>query len=163
MECAAAIVAEVPAAITGTGTVLSADQAERSLEVGMQFLVSPGLYSPVVDVAQRAKVEILPGVATASEAQLGWNLGLRTMKFFPAGQAGGVPMLQALASVFRDVRFMPTGGISPDNLADYLALDAVIACGGSWLTPSGAIADGNYQAITQLAQQACEIAANVRA
>ena len=105
----------------------------------------------VITAARENGLPVFPGVATASEVQWAWNLGLRNLKFFPAGQAGGVPMIKALASVFRDVRFMPTGGVSAANLADYLAVPAVIACGGSWLTPKEAIAEGNFQAITDLA------------
>ena len=89
-------------------------------------------------------------------------MGLRLLKFFPAGPAGGVPMIRALASVFRDVRFMPTGGISAANLAEYLAVPEIIACGGSWLTPPAAIASGDFDAITELAQAAVALARRTR-
>nr|WP_217272054.1 hypothetical protein [Sphingopyxis sp. BSNA05] len=95
---------------------------------------------------------------TAGEVQRAYALGLRTVKFFPAKLAGGVPMLKAFSSVFRDIRFMPTGGVSADNLAEFLALPSVIACGGSWLTPKDAIAAGDYEAITRLAREAIKIA-----
>ena len=91
------------------------------------------------------------------------NLGLDTVKFFPASIAGGVPALKALASVFRSMRFMPTGGIGPGNLAEFLAIPAVIACGGSWLTPADRIADGDFEAITRLASEAQDIARRARA
>ena len=162
LACVNEIATQVPDAIVGAGTVLSAEHARDSLDSGAQFIVSPGLYQPVVEAAQQSGVPIFPGVATASEVQTAWNLGLRTLKFFPAGQAGGVPMLKALASVFRDIQFMPTGGVSADNLADYLALHAVIACGGSWLTPAAAIADGDFDTVTRLAEEACEIARQIR-
>ena len=100
----------------------------------------------------------MPGIATPTELQQAWNLGLKTVKFFPAGLAGGPKMLGAFASVFRDVRFMPTGGVSAANLSDFLDIPSVLACGGSWLTPKEAIAEGNYKIITQLAKEALAIA-----
>jgi 2-dehydro-3-deoxyphosphogluconate aldolase/(4S)-4-hydroxy-2-oxoglutarate aldolase len=99
---------------------------------------------------------------TPSEVMAAVNLGLTELKFFPASLAGGIPMLKALASVFRKVRFMPTGGVSVTNLAEFLALPSVIACGGSWLTPADAIKSGNYAEITRLAAEAIAIAKQVR-
>ncbi|MEL7536598.1 MAG: bifunctional 4-hydroxy-2-oxoglutarate aldolase/2-dehydro-3-deoxy-phosphogluconate aldolase [Pseudomonadota bacterium] len=163
LACLRRVAQSVPDAIVGAGTVLAEAQAKISLDAGAAFIVSPGLYQPVVEVAQQAGVDMLPGVATASEAQLGWNLGLRAMKFFPAGQAGGVPMLKALGAVFRDVKFMPTGGVTATNLGGYLQLDAVLACGGSWLTPADAVRSGDFETVTRLAAEACAIANEVRA
>jgi 2-dehydro-3-deoxyphosphogluconate aldolase/(4S)-4-hydroxy-2-oxoglutarate aldolase len=162
LACMRAIAAEVPDALMGAGTVLSTEHAHSALDAGARFIVSPGLSEDVVRVASDAGLPAFPGVATATELQRAWNLGLRIVKFFPAGQAGGVAMIKALASVFRDVRFMPTGGVSASNLADYLAVPAVIACGGSWLTPKEAIAAGDYRAVTELAAQAVAIAAKTR-
>lgn len=162
LHCLREVAAAVPEAIVGAGTVLSEAQATASIEAGASFLVSPGLDTKVVAAAQSAGKDVVPGVATATEAQAGYNLGLSVLKFFPAGQAGGVSMLRALAAVFRGLRFMPTGGVSAENLADYLALDAVIACGGSWLTPKSAIANGDYETVTRLAGEACAIARTVR-
>ena len=158
LVCLEAIAKSVPDAIVGAGTVLCAEHANAAISAGAQFLVSPGLHRPVVEVAQSAGMTIYPGVSTATEAQQAWNLGLRTLKFFPASLAGGPPMLKALSSVFRDVSFMPTGGVTAKNLGEYLAVPSVIACGGSWLTPADAIAAGNYDAITQLAAEAVSIA-----
>ncbi len=162
MEALEQIVSAVPEATIGAGTVLSDQQARDVLQAGAQFIVSPGLYAPVVQVAQAAKVPVFPGVATASEAQNAWNMGLRTLKFFPASLAGGPAMLKAIGSVFGDVKFMPTGGVSAANLGDYLALPNVLACGGSWLTPKSAIAEGNYNVITKLAAEAVAIAKQSR-
>lgn len=162
VECLGEVVKAVPDAIVGAGTVLSEVQAGDVISAGAQFIVSPGLYDPVVDRAKMAGLPVFPGVATASEAQHAWNLGLRAVKFFPASLAGGTAMLKALGSVFKDIRFMPTGGISAANLADYLALPSVLACGGSWLTPKSAIVEGNYQIITDLAAEAVAIAGKVR-
>lgn len=161
-EAIAAIAREVPDAHIGAGTVLSAEQAETIVAAGARFIVSPGLVEDVVATANRLSVPIIPGVATATEAQQAWNMGLRILKFFPAGQAGGLPMINALASVFRDVVFMPTGGVSPSNLSEYLQSPAVLACGGSWLTPAKAIADGDFEQITRLASEALAIAKKVR-
>jgi 2-dehydro-3-deoxyphosphogluconate aldolase/(4S)-4-hydroxy-2-oxoglutarate aldolase len=162
LECIEAIAQEVPGAIVGAGTVLGRAHADSAAKAGARFIVSPGLHEDVVAAAAADGLPVFPGVATATEAQRAWNMGLRILKFFPAGQAGGVPMLKALASVFRDVRFMPTGGISAGNLAEYLALPAVIACGGSWLTPPAAIAAGNYDTVRELAEEAVAIARGAR-
>ena len=162
VECLGEVVRAVPDAIVGAGTVLSERQAAEVVFAGAQFIVSPGLYVPVVEYAASARLPIFPGVATASEAQNAWNMGLRSLKFFPASLAGGPPMLKAIGSVFKDVRFMPTGGVSADNLGEYLALPNVLACGGSWLTPKSAIAEGNYEIISNLAAEAVAIANNIR-
>ncbi|MFC1689724.1 bifunctional 4-hydroxy-2-oxoglutarate aldolase/2-dehydro-3-deoxy-phosphogluconate aldolase [Pseudomonadota bacterium] len=162
IECMGEIASAVPDAIIGAGTVLGADQAAAVIDSGAQFIVMPGLYEPVVRMAQEAGLPVYPGVSTATEAQNGWNMGLRTMKFFPASLAGGIPMLKALGSVFKGVNFMPTGGISASNLSEYLALPTVLACGGSWLTPQAAIDSGDYSQITKLAGQAVAIANETR-
>ena len=162
LECLKAVAEEVPEVIAGAGTVLSAEQAKAALDNGAQFIVSPGLDDGVVRVAQERGVPIYPGTMTPSEVQHAFNLGLDTVKFFPASIAGGVPALKALASVFRTMKFMPTGGVSPGNLADFLAIPAVLACGGSWLTPADAIAAGNYDKVTALAAEAVEIARAAR-
>ena len=157
-----AISAEVPGAVVGAGTVLSAQHAKNAVAAGSDFLVSPGLYEPVIDAAAELGVPIYPGISTASEAQRAWNLGLRVLKFFPAGLAGGVPMLKALSSVFGDLSFMPTGGVSAKNLGDYLALPAVVACGGSWLSPADALESGDFDRIRSLAKEARDIAREIR-
>jgi 2-dehydro-3-deoxyphosphogluconate aldolase/(4S)-4-hydroxy-2-oxoglutarate aldolase len=162
IRCLGEVARAVPGAIVGAGTVLSEEQARAVLDQGAKFLVLPGFYAPVVQIAQDAGVPVFPGISTATEAQQAWNMGLRTLKFFPASLAGGTAMLKALGSVFRDVRFMPTGGISAGNLAEYLAVPSVLACGGSWLTPRAAIEAGNYDTITRLAEEAVAIAKEVR-
>lgn len=157
-----AISAEVPDALVGAGTVLSAEQARTIVAAGAKFIVSPGLHDDVVFAANDLSVPIIPGVATASETQRAWNAGLRILKFFPAGQAGGISMIKALAAVFRDVRFVPTGGVSAKNLRDYLEVPAVLACGGSWLIPADAVKNGDFDRITELASEAVAIAEAVR-
>ena len=162
IECLQAVADQVPEMIAGAGTVLSAEQANAALDHGAKFIVSPGLDDGVVGVAKERGVPIYPGTMTPSEVQHAFNLGLDTVKFFPASIAGGIPALKALASVFRTMKFMPTGGVSPGNLADFLAIPAVLACGGSWLTPRDAIEAGNYEAITALAAEAVGIARKAR-
>lgn len=162
LECLQAVASDVPEMIVGAGTVLSATQATAALEQGAQFIVSPGLDDGVVAVARDRGVPIYPGIMTPSEVQRAFNLGLDIVKFFPASIAGGVPALKALASVFRTMRFMPTGGVSPGNLANFLSVPAVLACGGSWLTPADKVAAGDYDSITTLAAEAVAIARKAR-
>ncbi|MDJ0653235.1 MAG: bifunctional 4-hydroxy-2-oxoglutarate aldolase/2-dehydro-3-deoxy-phosphogluconate aldolase [Xanthomonadales bacterium] len=162
LECLERVAADNPGALVGAGTVLDQQQCRAAIAAGARFIVSPGLDEGVVATAHEAGVAVLPGIATATEAQRARNLGVSTVKFFPASRAGGPGMLKALASVFSDLRFMPTGGISPDNLADYLAVPAVLACGGSWLTPASAVAEGRFDEITGLATEALNLAAAAR-
>lgn len=162
LECLQAVADDVPDVIAGAGTVLSAAQARQALDNGAKFIVSPGLDDGVVGIARDAGVPVFPGIATATELQKAHNLGLEVVKFFPASIAGGIPAIKALASVFRNVRFMPTGGVSARNLAEFLAVPAVLACGGSWLTPDDAIAAGEYGIVTRLAEEALQIASIAR-
>jgi 2-dehydro-3-deoxyphosphogluconate aldolase/(4S)-4-hydroxy-2-oxoglutarate aldolase len=153
---------EFPDALTGAGTVLDQSQARQAIDAGSRFIVSPGWDDGVVATAQTAGIPVVPGVATASEVQRAYNHGLRVLKLFPAGIAGGIPMLKALSSVYAEVGFVPTGGVSAANLADYLALPNVKAVGGSWLTPAAAIDEGRYEEITELAIEARKIAEDIR-
>ena len=153
---------ELPLVSVGAGTVLNANQAEKAIDHGAKFIVSPGLNENVVNVSVANNMPVLPGVATATELQKAWNMDLRTVKFFPAGLAGGPKMLKALSSVFKDMEFMPTGGVNAATLANYLSVPAVLACGGSWLTPNDAIALRDFETITTLAKEALGIAAQAR-
>ncbi|SIN82447.1 2-dehydro-3-deoxyphosphogluconate aldolase / (4S)-4-hydroxy-2-oxoglutarate aldolase [Parasphingorhabdus marina DSM 22363] len=162
VDCMEAIVKETSGCIVGAGTVLTVAQAEEVIARGAEFVVCPGLVDEVAEYCLSRSVPLYAGTMTAGEVQRAYALGLRTVKFFPASLAGGVPMLKALSSVFRDMRFMPTGGVSAANLAEFLALPSVIACGGSWLTPASEIAAGNFEAITQLAREAVAIGQQTR-
>lgn len=162
MACMEAIAKEVEGVTVGAGTVLTPEQVNDAGERGAQFIVSPGLNADVVEACKARVLDVYPGIVTPSELQLAWNLGLRTVKFFPAKLAGGVPMLKALSSVFRKMSFMPTGGVSASNLKSYLEVPSVVACGGSWLTPHTEIEAGNFGAITALAAEAMTLASNVR-
>lgn len=158
LRCLQAVSSSLAGAIVGAGTVLTKAQAEAAVAAGAAFIVSPGLDDAVVEVAQANGLPVFPGIATASELQHAYNLGLRTVKFFPAGVAGGTAMIKALSSAFREMKFMPTGGVSAANLGDYLAVPSVIACGGSWLTPKDAVRDSDYARIRSLAAEAVAIA-----
>jgi len=161
-EAISRIAEEVADVFVGAGTVLNAEQVDIASTAGARFLVSPGLHESVVAESRSLGLAVYPGVATATEAMAAWNMGLKTLKFFPAGQAGGAPMLKAFGSVFRDIRFMPTGGVSTANLAEYLELPSVIACGGSWLTPAKAIEAKDFGAITRLAAEASALVKEIR-
>ena len=158
LNCVEAVSKSMQEAFVGAGTVLTKAQAKAAISAGAGFIVSPGLDEGVVEVAQAHGLPVFPGIATASELQHAFNLGLRIVKFFPAGVCGGVAMIKALSSAFREMKFMPTGGVSAENLGDYLAVPSVIACGGSWLTPKDAIRDSDYARIRSLAAEAVAIA-----
>ena len=157
-----AILAETEGLLVGAGTVLTLDQAKSVRASGAEFIVSPGLVDEIAVYCLDEGIPFFPGTMTAGEVQRAYALGLRDVKFFPASLAGGVPMLKALSSVFRELRFMPTGGVSAGNLAEFLALPSVLACGGSWLTPKDAVAIGDYPKITNLASEAVNIAKAAR-
>ena len=159
-DAIAAIAEQVPEVLVGAGTVLNGDQVSIAKSAGAQFVVSPGLSESVVVACEIAELPCIPGVATASEVQRAWNLGIRTLKFFPAVQSGGIATIKALASVFRKVKFIPTGGITADNLHDFLALPSVVACGGSWLAPATVVADGDFDEVSNRARAAVAIAAD---
>ncbi len=129
---------QVPGAVVGAGTVTNPEELEDALEAGAEFIVSPGLTEPLSRAAIASQVAFLPGTANASDIMRGLDLGLRHFKFFPAMAAGGLPALKALAAPFGQVRFCPTGGIGPDNAAEWLANDFVLCVGGSWVSPRGA-------------------------
>lgn len=157
-----AILAQGEGLIVGAGTVLTLEQAKSVRASGAQFIVSPGLVDEIARYCLDEGIPFFPGTMTAGDVQRAYALGLREVKFFPASLAGGVPMLKALGAVFGEMRFMPTGGISPANLHEFLALPHVIACGGSWLTPRDAVEAGDYQRITDLAAEAVKIAKSAR-
>ena len=158
-DAIAAIAEGVPEVLIGAGTVLSGEQVSVAKSAGAQFVVSPGLSTAVVSACEAAEIPCIPGVVTATEVQRAWNLGIRTLKFFPAVQAGGPATIKALASAFRQVKFVPTGGITADNLRDYLSLPSVVACGGSWLAPAQVVKAGDFDTITDRAKEALAIAA----
>ncbi|MFA0030209.1 bifunctional 4-hydroxy-2-oxoglutarate aldolase/2-dehydro-3-deoxy-phosphogluconate aldolase [Vibrio breoganii] len=134
--------------LIGAGTVLSTAQVDQAIEAGADFVVSPGLNPKVVTYCQQRGMPIVPGVNNPSLVEQAMELGLKTLKFFPAEPSGGVPMLKALTAVY-PVSFMPTGGVSPNNLQEYLAIDAVVACGGTWIVPTKLVDEQDWDAIAQ--------------
>lgn len=145
---ARAIIAEVPEAIVGMGTVLTGDDLRRAQALGARFAVSPGATSELLDAAAASDLPLLPGVATASEVMQAQAKGFNLLKFFPAEQAGGIAMLRALAGPFPSTRFCPTGGVNAANAAVWLAEPNVVAAGGSWLCPASDVRAGNWEVIT---------------
>jgi 2-dehydro-3-deoxyphosphogluconate aldolase/(4S)-4-hydroxy-2-oxoglutarate aldolase len=148
-----AIVDEVPEAIVGVGTLTRPEDMAQALEAGARFGVSPGLTPALVEAARDRGLPLLPGVMTPSEIIAARLAGFRELKLFPAQQAGGVGMLKALAGPFPDVVFCPTGGITAETAAEFLALPNVACVGGSWLTPRAALTAADWEAITALAKQ----------
>lgn len=156
------MVAHHPDLIVGAGTVLNVEQAQQALDAGARFIVSPGFSPRVVDWCLERSMPVLPGVVTPTEIMAGLDRGLRVFKFFPAEAYGGIVTLKALSAPFGGVRYMPTGGITAKNLADYLALPAVHAVGGSWMVESKLIAEKQFGEIAHLAAEACAIVLSVR-
>lgn len=152
------VAADVPEAIVGAGTVLSARQYAQAVDAGAQFLVSPGTTMELLDAARSGDTPFLPGAATPSEVMALSEEGYSLLKFFPAEQAGGSPFLKALASPLAGISFCPTGGIGPANAKDYLSLPNVICIGGSWVAPKDLVRAGNWDAITDLAAEAAKLA-----
>lgn len=157
LEAITRIAAEVPDAVVGAGTVVRPQDAERSAAAGARFLVSPGC-TPRLRAAMAATgLPFLPGVATASEAVALLEDGVTALKFFPAQAAGGTAYLKSLAGPLPQARFCPTGGITPGNAAEYLALPNVGCVGGSWLTPADAVRSGDWDRIRKLAAEAAAL------
>lgn len=161
-ESIVAISAEVPAMLVGAGTVLTREQVDRAKDAGAAFAVSPGFNPHIVDYCGQIGLPIIPGCSSPSDMEQAIERGLEVVKFFPAEQAGGLPFLKAVAAPYTGLRFMPTGGIGPQNLAEYLSFSRVIACGGSWMAKPEMIAAGRFDEIAQLCRKAADIAGNKR-
>ncbi|GLZ77722.1 ketohydroxyglutarate aldolase [Actinorhabdospora filicis] len=147
-----AVAAKVPGIVIGAGTVVSPGQARDAVSAGARFLVSPGSPESLVDAMAAAKVPFLPGVSTATEAMALLARGVTELKLFPASAVGGPALLRALSGPLPQLTFCPTGGITPETAGDYLSLSNVACVGGSWLTPPGLVASGDWAGITALAR-----------
>jgi 2-dehydro-3-deoxyphosphogluconate aldolase/(4S)-4-hydroxy-2-oxoglutarate aldolase len=143
-----------PQMIVGAGTVLTKEQVDSALDAGAEFIVSPGLNPDIVKYCQSRNVTVIPGLATASEIEQALSLGLHTVKFFPAEQLGGIKTIKALCGPYRNVTFMPTGGINPDNMLDYLNDPKIFAVGGTWMVKASLIEAGQFDKITEISRQA---------
>lgn len=157
LACMEAIAKSVPEAVVGAGTVRSAADAKAAANAGAQFAVSPGYTSVVGQACRDVGLPLLPGVATGSEIMMAQEDGYTELKFFPAMQAGGPAMLKAWGGPFFDVRFCPTGGVTPLNASEFLSLPNVACVGGSWLVPADALAQSDWSRIEKLAREASQI------
>lgn len=148
----------LPDLTVGAGSVLTPDHVDQVVDAGARFVVSPGLHAPVIARCVGRSVPALPGVATASEVMTAVNLGLTEVKFFPAGLLGGPAAIKAMSAPFPGISFLPSGGVGPDNLADYLALPCVPAVSGSWMVDPGLIRNADWAEITRRSTAAVEAA-----
>ena len=145
--------------LVGAGTILSPDQLALALDAGARFAVAPGTNESVVGAAHQAGVPFIPGVATPSEIERGRSLGCDVLKVFPASILGGPAFLKAMEPVYRDVRFVPTGGVKPENLSSYLELASVLACGGTWICERAVLRERRFDEVERRAREAVELAA----
>lgn len=143
-----------PDLLIGAGTVLNRAQVEAAQAAGADFIVSPGLNANTVRACRELQIPLVPGVNNPSDIELALELGLSTLKFFPAEPSGGVAMIKALLGPYPQLRLMPTGGITPNNIRDYLAIPAVIACGGSWMVDKNLLQTDNWSEVGRLVREA---------
>ena len=155
-EAIAIIAKEYPDMIVGAGTVLTKAQVDDAIEAGAKFIVSPGFNPEIVKYCQSRGCPIVPGINNPSGIEAALELGLKTVKFFPAEQSGGLAMIKAMSAPYGGVTFMPTGGVSPANVNDYLAFNKIVCCGGSWMVKPEMISAGDFDGITKLVREAVD-------
>lgn len=155
-EAIAIIAKEYPDMIVGAGTVLTKAQVDDAIEAGAKFIVSPGFNPEIVKYCQSKGCPIVPGINNPSGIEAALELGLKTVKFFPAEQSGGLAMIKAMSAPYGGVTFMPTGGVSPSNVNDYLAFNKIVCCGGSWMVKPEMISAGDFEGITKLVREAVD-------
>ncbi len=148
---------QFPEMLVGAGTVLTTEQVDRAVAAGAKFIVSPGLNPRIVKYCVEKGILIIPGCANPSDIEQAIENGLSVVKFFPAEAAGGLKMIKAMAAPYVGVNFMPTGGINPKNVREYLAFNRIIACGGSWMVTADLVNNGEFDKITELAKECTEI------
>ena len=149
-----AVKAEVPGILVAAGTVTNPDEMAAAVAAGADFCVSPGSTDRLLRAASEAGVDFVPGVATASEVMMGMDYGYQSFKLFPAVAVGGMKLLKSLAGPYPDIRFCPTGGLTPENFREFLALPNVICCGGSWMVADELVNAGSWDEIERLARDA---------
>lgn len=154
--------AKISGMLVGAGTVLTVDQAKQAVDLGAKFIVAPGLNPKVVGWCVENKVPVTPGVITPGEIEQALDFGLKVVKFFPAESFGGVKTIKALSAPYGMMKFMPTGGVTTDNLGDYLKVPAVLACGGSWMVTKELIGGGKFDEITRITKEAVALANSIR-
>jgi 2-dehydro-3-deoxyphosphogluconate aldolase / (4S)-4-hydroxy-2-oxoglutarate aldolase len=156
-EALARLTSECPEVLAGAGTVLTSSQAREALDAGAKFIVAPGFNPAVVDYCLENDVPVFPGIATPSEIEAAMGRDLTVLKFFPAEPLGGLSYLKAISAPYGALEFMPTGGISVQNVGSYLAFPKVVACGGSWMAPSEWIAAGDFSRIADEVRKAVAV------
>ena len=161
-ESIAKMVKAFPEMIVGAGTVLSTEQADRAIDAGAKFIVSPGFNPKVTEYVLKKGVPMTPGVCTPTEVEAAMEFGLDVLKFFPAEPSGGLKMIKAMAAPYVGLNFMPTGGISAANVRDYLAYDRIVACGGSWMVSGSLVKEGKFDEIERLVREAADIVKEIR-
>lgn len=151
-----------PDMLVGAGTVLTIEQVDKAVGAGAKFIVSPGFDPEIVDYCIEKEIPVLPGIISPSEAAQAVKKGLEVVKFFPAEQFGGVSTIKALSAPYTMLKFMPTGGVSVNNLKDYLSCDKIICCGGSWMVKGDMIKAGEFDKIARMTKEAAELAKSIR-
>lgn len=151
-----------PEMLVGAGTVLTVEQVDEAVAAGAKFIVSPGLNPEVVKYCLDKNIAITPGVVTPSEMEQAIELGLNIVKFFPAEPSGGLSMIKAVSAPYTMLKFMPTGGINPGNVKEYLKSDKIFACGGSWMVKGDLVDAGNFDKIKELTKEAADIVKEIR-
>ena len=161
-QCIAEISKNFPQMFVGAGTVLTTEQVDRAVDAGAKFIVSPGFNPKVVEYCIKKGYPVTPGIMTPTELEMALEFGLDVVKFFPAENAGGLKMIKAMAAPYTKMKFMPTGGINPQNVREYLQCDKILACGGSWMVKGDLINNGNFAEIEKLTKEASQIVKEIR-
>ena len=165
-EAAQQSIAEIsknfPQMFVGAGTVLTTEQVDRAVDAGAKFIVSPGFNPKVVEYCIKKGYPVTPGIMTPTELEMALEFGLDVVKFFPAENAGGLKMIKAMAAPYTKMKFMPTGGINPQNVREYVQCDKILACGGSWMVKGDLINSGNFAEIEKLTKEASQIVKEIR-
>ena len=151
-----------PDMIVGAGTVLTTEQADRAIDAGAKFIVSPGFNPRVTEYVLKKGIPMTPGVCTPTEIEAAMSLGLDVLKFFPAEPSGGLKMIKAVCAAYVNLQIMPTGGINAENVRDYLKYDRIVACGGSWMVSGSLIKEGKFGEIRNLVREAADIVREIR-
>ncbi len=151
-----------PDMLIGAGTVLTTEQADRAIDAGAKFIVSPGFNPRVTEYVLNKGIPMTPGVCTPTEIEAAMSLGLDVLKFFPAEPSGGLKMIKALCAAYVNLQIMPTGGINPENVRDYLKYDRIVTCGGSWMVSGSLIKEGRFEEIKRMVREAADIVKEIR-
>ncbi|MBE5956116.1 MAG: bifunctional 4-hydroxy-2-oxoglutarate aldolase/2-dehydro-3-deoxy-phosphogluconate aldolase [Lachnospiraceae bacterium] len=161
-ECIRIMAEKFPEMLVGAGTVLTTEQVDRAVAAGAKFIVSPGLNPKVVKYCVEKNIPITPGIITPSEMEQAIELGLEVVKFFPAESFGGLKTIKSMAAPYGKMMFMPTGGINPENVKEYLKFNKILACGGSWMVAGNLVKEGKFDEIAKLVAEAKEIVKEIR-